>query len=277
MVVENSIERLIASFSNGKYSHAFLVETNNIEKCLKDIKKFIKVINCPNNYKDNCNANCNLCNLIDIDNLPSVITIVPDGNSIKKNQLLEVQKKFSTKPVFTKFNTYIVCNSELMTESSANSILKFLEEPEENIIGFFITINKESILETIKSRCEIIKNYYEEVSNDNDNFYTDIAYEYIFKIFTKRNLLINKDFILPLGFNRIKYESLFNKMVQIYIIRLKENYFPGNNLDDSLNISNNLAIKQLKIIERTLQGISANGNIELLLDKFVIEMRKTHD
>ncbi len=43
-----------------------------------------------------------------------------------------------------------------MNLSAANSILKFLEEPEEGIIAILITNNRYELLDTIRSRCQII-------------------------------------------------------------------------------------------------------------------------
>ena len=124
---EEKIEVLLDKYETGRLAHSFLIETNNIDLCLSDLKKFIKHINCPLKYENDCKK-CNLCNLIDLDNLPSLQIIKPDGMSIKKNQLQEIQDKFSTKPVYSKYNTYIILNAETMNASSANSILKFLEE-----------------------------------------------------------------------------------------------------------------------------------------------------
>ena len=60
-----------------------------------------------------------------------------------------------------------------MNDYAANSLLKFLEEPESNIYAFLITTNINKILPTIKSRCQVlsiqnikvldIKSYSDEV------------------------------------------------------------------------------------------------------------------
>ena len=44
-----------------------------------------------------------------------------------------------------------------MTVEAQNALLKTLEEPPKYAIIILITDNKESLLDTIKSRCEIIK------------------------------------------------------------------------------------------------------------------------
>jgi len=101
-------------------------------------------INCNETYQENCD-NCNLCHLLNTEQLPSFIVIRPDGSTIKKEQVLELKQKFSTMPIYSKYNIYAILNSEKLNSSSANTLLKFIEEPERGIIGFFITNNKENI------------------------------------------------------------------------------------------------------------------------------------
>ena len=43
-----------------------------------------------------------------------------------------------------------------MNDYASNSLLKFLEEPEKNIYAFLISSNVMKVLETIKSRCQLI-------------------------------------------------------------------------------------------------------------------------
>ena len=75
-----------------------------------------------------------------------------------------MQRQFSTKAIETKYKIYIIHEAEKMNSSAANSILKFLEEPEPGIIAILITDNMYQLLDTIISRCQIIslsnsKNY----------------------------------------------------------------------------------------------------------------------
>ena len=52
---------------------------------------------------------------------------------------------------------YIINGAEKLNVSSSNSLLKFLEEPEEGIIAILITNNIYQLLDTIISRCQILK------------------------------------------------------------------------------------------------------------------------
>ena len=144
---------ILKKYHEGRLAHAFLLETNDMERCYKDILDIVKEINCPHTFAPKCKEECNICNLIDNNNLPSLITINPDGQFIKRDQVNTLMNKFSTIPVFTKYNVYIVNEAHRLNNESANALLKFLEEPEDNILGFYITNNKEIVISTIRSRC----------------------------------------------------------------------------------------------------------------------------
>ena len=268
---EEKIKVLLDKYETGRLAHSFLIETNNIDLCLSDLKKFIKHINCPLKYENDCKK-CNLCNLIDLDNLPSLQIIKPDGMSIKKNQLQEIQDKFSTKPVYSKYNTYIILNAETMNASSANSILKFLEEPIDNIIGFLVTSNKEKMLDTIISRCQNIKIIYDNNTvNENMDL---LATEYLKQILESDIVLVNRNLILSVINTRVEIKQLFLTILNYFLRKEIVNYFPGNNsVDKYLEIYN----KRVEIIKIVLKMIEQNVNIELLLDYFVLEMRNTRD
>ena len=141
----NNLSEIYNQYREKKLAHAYLIETNNSTRLLDDLKKLIKAINCPNEYKEHCQS-CNLCNLITKDNLPSIITIEPEGASIKKNQIETLKLSFETKPIYSKYNVYIIKNAEKLNSSSANAMLKFVEEPTAGILGFFITNNKDVII-----------------------------------------------------------------------------------------------------------------------------------
>ena len=97
--------------------------------------------------------------LLDTENVestPDYINIHPDGNSTKISQIRKLQTDIIVKP-HKQYKIYIINQAESMTIEAQNALLKTLEEPPEYAIIILITSNKESLLDTIKSRCEIIK------------------------------------------------------------------------------------------------------------------------
>ena len=104
--VFNQLENL---YHEQKIAHAYLIETNNTDACYSELLRLIKKIVCPNEYKEKCNK-CNICHLIDLNNLPSLITVEPEENTIKKDQIEMVKNAFANKPIYTKENIYIIIN-----------------------------------------------------------------------------------------------------------------------------------------------------------------------
>lgn len=269
MEVDN-LEKLVDYYHENRLSHVYLLETNDVLKCTQDLLHIIKQICCPKDYQDSCQE-CNLCNLIDKDSLPSLYTIEPEGSSIKKEQIIDLKKRFSLKPIYTKDNIYIIKNAESFTASSANTMLKFLEEPEDNIIGFLITNNINNVLDTIKSRCELISIQYDsniEIDEDKKN----IIKEYLYKIEIEKKDLIfyNKDVLLKNYADRSDIKTIFKYILEVY-----KNLFTCNASDEwsfleNLNLNDRL--KRIHLATDVLDGLENNANIELLLDRFIIEL-----
>ncbi len=84
----------------------------------------------------------------------------------------------------------IIDSADYLNISSANSMLKVLEEPKENTYIFLISNQISLLLPTIRSRClkikfnthnltnftKIIKNNIDEISNEEINFYFELTY-----------------------------------------------------------------------------------------------------
>ena len=74
---------------------------------------------------------------------------------IRLEQIREITRFISTKPLEAKLGMVIIEEIETMNESASNALLKTLEEPGENIF-ILITERPEKIPETVISRCQII-------------------------------------------------------------------------------------------------------------------------
>ena len=46
------LEKLVKYYHENKISHAYLIETNNIDKCFLDLKCVVKQIFCSGTYKE---------------------------------------------------------------------------------------------------------------------------------------------------------------------------------------------------------------------------------
>jgi DNA polymerase III delta prime subunit len=169
---------------------------------------------------------------------------------------------------------YVINNAEKFNASSANTILKFLEEPKPNILGFLITNNIENVIPTVRSRCEYIKCYYDEEELKLDDNYVNIVKDYLTSIFKKDNdIVFNKTNMVNTYTERSDYEKIFNTM----LFFLKE-YYEGN-IEFKLydGVKKNNVSRMMILIENILKYIKSNVNIDLVLDKFVIEMRNYYE
>ncbi|MGJ7923150.1 DNA polymerase III subunit delta' [Neobacillus sp. LXY-4] len=99
---------------------------------------------------------CLNCKRIDTGNHPDFHLIEPDGLSIKKQQILDLQEEFSKTGVESKQKIYMIVHADRITINAANSLLKFLEEPSQQTYAILITEQVQKILPTILSRCQVL-------------------------------------------------------------------------------------------------------------------------
>lgn len=131
---------MINSIKNGKVNHAYIfdgIEGIGKETFANELAKI-------------------LLETLNLENAPDCIRVRPNGNSIKISQIRSLQLDIVIKP-HKKYKIYIIDESEKMTVEAQNALLKTLEEPPEYAIIILVTNNKESLLPTIRSRCEIVK------------------------------------------------------------------------------------------------------------------------
>ena len=152
----NYIETIIKT---DKLSHSYLIELGDVSLDYPFVLLFVKMILCPHSVSNidglNCNR-CNTCQLIDEGNFPDLEIIEADGMQIKKKQLLSLKEEYQNYSLIGHRRVYIIREAEKLNPSSANTILKFLEEPEEGIIAILLTKNRYQVLDTILSRCQVL-------------------------------------------------------------------------------------------------------------------------
>ena len=72
-------------------------------------------------------------------------------------QVREVQREASLKPYEGNYRVFIFDSAEEMSEEAANSLLKTLEEPPNQVIILLLTIDHRLLLPTIISRCQLLE------------------------------------------------------------------------------------------------------------------------
>ncbi|STP28185.1 DNA polymerase III subunit delta' [Enterococcus durans] len=107
---------------------------------------------------------CNNCQRIQNQEHPDVLTIEPEGQTIKVDQIRRLQTEFSRSGYESRKKVFLVKEAEKMNSSAANSLLKFLEEPPGEFLAILETDSVGRILPTIQSRCQIL--HFQELSKE---------------------------------------------------------------------------------------------------------------
>lgn len=146
------------ALSSGKVSHAYLFAgPDGVGKTLF-ASTLAKALNCLEAQADSCDK-CASCVKIENKTHPDAIWIsVPEKkDSIGIEEIRDLQKKISLRPYEGRTKVFIVQDAHLMTQDSANCLLKTLEEPPKDSVLILISSKPEEMLATVKSRCKQIK------------------------------------------------------------------------------------------------------------------------
>jgi len=100
---------------------------------------------------------CPECGRILAGDNPDVVTVEPDGQRIKVDQVRYIKDEFAKSPVEGSTKVFIIEGAETLTTNAANGLLKFIEEPVANRVIFLLTTNKSMMLATILSRTQIVE------------------------------------------------------------------------------------------------------------------------
>lgn len=152
---------LYQTFLNAKksnsLSHAYLIKGDSKTPILKTAKFLAKSLLCDENGFFACN-NCLTCHRFDDNNYADFVLLNAQKDNLKVADIEALTQKFSKTPLEEKGKMiYIIHHVENMNRESINALLKFLEEPNENIYAFLTTANESKVLPTILSRCQHLK------------------------------------------------------------------------------------------------------------------------
>ncbi len=244
-------------------SHAFLIGNVVFDEIENDLKTIIKekILKTDNlNIKEN----------------PDIYYYDQEQKLITKDEIKDLLNNLSKTSQFNNAKIYIINGSEKISDVVANTILKTLEEPEDNIYAFLITKNIDAVKDTIKSRCQKI------IININDSEEFDekdelIANNFIKKIETNniKTIALN-----PEIYNEIDERDTFKRILKILLDKynnalkiLLDN--DKNNKEYSEILKNNDIIslsKKILVINDFQKLIENYLNKNLIIDRFIIEM-----
>ena len=249
------LKNIYDKYRENKNSHVYLVETNSIECAIEDIKKLIVVIN---KSVDN-----DVEKLVMNNTLPTFLTIGPKLQEIVTEDIEKLVVLLQKIPVITRENYFIVYEAEKLNHKSGNQMLKIIEEPETDMLGFFICSSVDNVMPTISSRAQVISLTYDVTKNFDDDLCAD-ATDYLRLLHSEKSIIINKKYI-----DKYKDTKSIISFLECVIYQEKKYISMQKNFD--IIKKENLI---LNMLYNLLSKLGANCNANLLMDRFVIEVSR---
>ncbi len=110
----------------------------------------------PADSADAC-GNCRSCAALRRGQHPDLATIAPDGQNIKIEQIREMTGRLRYDPVVGRIKGVVIAQCDRLHDTAANALLKTLEEPPTATHFVLLTTQPETVLDTIRSRCQLVR------------------------------------------------------------------------------------------------------------------------
>ncbi|MGQ9508014.1 MAG: DNA polymerase III subunit delta' [Thermodesulfobacteriota bacterium] len=120
--------------------------------------QFAKALNCQGKHRemaDACDV-CHSCKKIDQQIHPDVLLIEPEGQTLRVDQVREMQKDLAYRPYEGRRRVVILSAADRMAPQMSNTLLKTLEEPPLSTVFILMANHPRRMLPTILSRCQSI-------------------------------------------------------------------------------------------------------------------------
>ncbi|HNX75386.1 MAG TPA: hypothetical protein PLM07_08705 [Candidatus Rifleibacterium sp.] len=159
---EAPVRHLTGSYANGRIAQTYLFAGKESSGRLATAMAFAALLQCENpvtataGYTDSCQK-CDACKRIAAGSHPDVNLITPEGNEIRIDQVRAMQEMASLKPGVGRWQVFILDPAERLNVSSANSLLKILEEAPSHAVFILVARDTGSVLPTVLSRSEIVR------------------------------------------------------------------------------------------------------------------------
>jgi len=165
---KRAIELLKVGFQAERVSHAYLFYGPEGVGKFKTALLFVQLLHCERPREAEPCGGCIQCQKIAAGNHPDIEVIVPDGASIKIEQIRNLQERVYYKCYEGKKKVIMINQAHLLTIQAANSLLKVLEEPPAETMFILLAEDLNKLPITIQSRCQLIPfAHLTEVENPN--------------------------------------------------------------------------------------------------------------
>lgn len=156
---ERPIKLLRRAIEQDKVVHSYLFAGNEGIGKRWVALQFAKALNCLERGENNGDAcdRCLSCKKIDHRLHPDVMLIEPEGQTLKVDQVREMQRDLAFRPYEGRYRVCILTAADRMAPNMSNTLLKTLEEPPLHTVIVLLANNPRVMLPTILSRCQLIR------------------------------------------------------------------------------------------------------------------------
>ncbi len=214
---------------------------------------------------------CDNCHQILLNEHLNIYIIEPDGKVIKKEQIVKLQEEFSKTSNVKGPRIYVILDADKMNQNSQNSLLKFIEEPEDGIYGILCTTNGSKILPTISSRCQKLSFKALDNRNLQDMLISQGVDKELSSILSLLTNNIEDAILLSSDSNVLNLNVLFKEFLSINspskaIIYQKKNISFFENYENLNNFLNLLIVlyEDIILLFNGIINIHLKGYIELI-------------
>ena len=256
-------------------SHSIILYGRDTKSQYSIATEIARILNCKETKDENCS--CLNCNWIREKSHPAVLTISKIEN---KTMITVEQAHFVIQSLLTTSDyhrVFIFCDAEIIDNewtplplnqknihiAAINALLKTVEEPPSNTTFFFLTKNKNDIIDTIVSRSQsfFVPNF--EKTTSNYNLVEDIIKNY-------PNIERNKTFDIAK-----KIANLLNDYTPNEVLSQVQNYMSAvlkSNLNNpQLKVK---IISDIKEVEQTKKNIQGHLNPLLAIENMFLNITK---
>ncbi|WP_342599624.1 DNA polymerase III subunit delta' [Psychrobacillus sp. FSL H8-0483] len=149
-----AIKQIQSIVLKSRIGHAYIIEGAKGTGKTKVMQFFVQLILCENPTKNVPCETCRSCKRLKSNNHLNLMQLEPDGQFIKRGQIDELIHEMSKTSIEQGRKIYVIHHADQLNASAANTLLKFLEEPQGEVTAILLTDRMHALIPTIRSRCQ---------------------------------------------------------------------------------------------------------------------------
>ncbi|MBS4769767.1 DNA polymerase III subunit delta' [Carnobacteriaceae bacterium zg-ZUI240] len=156
MKQQQIFKQLVKAYRFGTLSHAYIFHGSRGVGKKECVQRLAQAIFCEQLNDDGVCGVCTHCQRIQKNEFQDVQYIEADNQTIKIDQIRQLKNDVSFSSMEHDKKVYVIYDIEKMSVPAANSLLKFLEEPNQQVYFLLTTSQVDAVLPTIRSRAQLV-------------------------------------------------------------------------------------------------------------------------